>query len=205
MPDGALQGVVLFIVLLNPFMMVVYLLDLVEQLDARTFAKVLARGATISLAVFIAFALTGDRVFTDVFQVRFASFLVFGGVVFLVLGLQLVFKGRDALAAMRGPPEHIAGAIAMPFMIGPGTVSAAVLVGAQQSSTVAVVIVTAGIVITVLLVVVLKTVHDAVRKRNAELVNRYIELVGRASALIIGTIAVEMVARGVETFVLNAP
>jgi multiple antibiotic resistance protein len=30
---------------------------------------------------------------------------------------------------MRGAPEHLAGTIAMPFMIGPGTISAAVVTG----------------------------------------------------------------------------
>jgi small neutral amino acid transporter SnatA (MarC family) len=45
-----------------------------------------------------------------------------------VIGYRYVFQGQIPLV-MRGAPEHLAGTIAMPFMIGPGTISAAVVTG----------------------------------------------------------------------------
>ncbi|MEN8686191.1 MAG: hypothetical protein AB1Z50_01385 [Desulfuromonadales bacterium] len=48
-----------------------------------------------------------------------------------MIGMQFVFKGPEAIKNMRGKPEHIAGAIAMPIMIAPGKVSASILAGQQ--------------------------------------------------------------------------
>ena len=53
-----------------------------------------------------------------------------------------------------------------------------------------------ALALTMTLVVALKTVHDYVKERNARLIDRYLEVVGRISALLIGTIAVEMILAG---------
>ncbi len=193
-------SLLLFLALLNPFMMSVYLLDLITDLPRALFVRVLARAALISGGVFALFAWSGDAIFSDVLQVRFASFQIFGGVVFLLIGLRLVLTGADAMRAMRGPPQHIAGSIAMPFMIGPGTVSASVVVGARLPVLHAIAVIAAALAVTVALVAAIKVAHDALRERNAQLVNRYMEIVGRISALLIGTFAVDMIFEGLGTW-----
>jgi hypothetical protein len=40
--------------------------------------------------------------------------------------------------------------------------------------------------------------HDYVSQRRARLVERYIDLCGRVSSLVVGTIAVEMIFQGTE-------
>jgi len=189
------SGLLLF-ALLNPFLMSVYLLDLITDLTRAVFVRVLARGALISAIVFSIFAWTGDALFADVLHVRFASFQVFGGIIFLAIGVRFVFSGADAMRAMRGRAEHIAGSIAMPFMIGPGTVSASVVVGARLPVPDAVLVIFATLAATVLLVGAIKLAHDYLRAHNARIVDRYIEIVGRISALLIGTFAVEMIFEG---------
>jgi small neutral amino acid transporter SnatA (MarC family) len=190
----------LLFALLNPFLMSVYLLDLITDLPREMFVKVLARGALVSALVFSLFAWTGDAIFSDVLHVRFASFQVFGGIIFLAIGVRFVFSGADAMRTMRGQPEHIAGSIAMPFMIGPGTVSASVVVGARLPVADAVMVIFATLAATVALVAAIKLAHDYLKERNARVVDRYIEIVGRISALLIGTFAVEMIFEGVGTW-----
>src|SRR3970282_1270116 len=90
----------LLFALLNPFLMSVYLLDLITDLTSEMFVKVLARGALVSAIVFSLFAWTGDAIFSDVLHVRFASFQVFGGIIFLAIGVRLVFSGAGALRTM---------------------------------------------------------------------------------------------------------
>jgi multiple antibiotic resistance protein len=180
--------------------MSVYLLDLITDLPRGVFVRVLARGAAISGAVFFLFAWTGDALFRDVLHVRFASFQVFGGVIFLLIGARFVFSGADAIRAMRGAPEHLAGSIAMPFMIGPGTVSASVVIGSRLSLLESLAVIFATLFATVLLVAALKLAHDFFKERNARLIDRYMELVGRLSALLIGTFAIEMIFQGVGTW-----
>ena len=190
----------LLFALLNPFLMSVYLLDLITDLSRPVFMRVLARGALVSAVVFSVFAWTGDAIFSNVLHVRFASFQVFGGIIFLAIGVRFVFKGADALRTMRGQPEHIAGSIAMPFMIGPGTVSASVVVGARLPVLEAVLVVFATLAATVALVGSIKLAHDFVKSHNARLIDRYVEIVGLLSALLIGTFAIEMIFEGVGTW-----
>jgi multiple antibiotic resistance protein len=192
-----LSSLLLFLALLNPFMMSVYLIDLITDLPRALFVRVLARGALISGAVFFLFAWSGDAFFRDVLHVRFASFQVFGGLIFLLIGARFVFSGADAMRAMRGQPEHIAGSIAMPFMIGPGTVSASVVVGARLPLSHAIGVIFLTLALTVGLVAAIKLAHDFLKERNARLIDRYMEIVGRISALLIGTFAVEMMFEGV--------
>lgn len=178
--------------------MSIYLLDLILTMDSKAFLKVLTRAAVIATVAFIIITIVGEALFTDILQVRFESFQLFGGIVFLIIGLRFVFQGAQALASVRGEAEHLAGSIAMPFMIGPGTVSAAVVVGSHHSAPVSAAILASVMVVTVITLYGLKCVHDYVKKRNARLISRYIEVVGRISALLSGTIAVEMILTGLD-------
>ncbi len=129
--DPFTKSFLLLFMLLNPFLLIIYLVDIVQEMEFRDFFRVLNRAGWISSGIFIGFALLGDLVFENLLQAQFASFQIFGGIIFLMIGMQFVFKGPDAIKSMRGKPEHIAGAIAMPIMIGPGTVSASILAGQQ--------------------------------------------------------------------------
>jgi multiple antibiotic resistance protein len=195
--DPFLKSFLLLIMLLNPFLLIVYLVDLVQELDSGTFTRILIRAAAISSGIFITFALLGEVIFETLLQAQFASFQIFGGIIFLMIGVQFVFKGPDALKNMRGKPQHIAGAIAMPIMIGPGTVSASILAGQQLSSLWAIVAILSAVGLTVLIMVGLKTVHDLVRTRNEQLIERYVEVAGRVISLVVGTYSIEMIMQGV--------
>lgn len=193
-----IQASMLLFILLNPFLMVVYLLDVFEKLPPETFRHVLLRAGVISFLVFSLFALLGDFLFRNVLQAQFASFQVFGGIIFLLIGLQFLFQGNSAIAALRGESQHIAGAIAMPVMIGPGTIGASIIIGKRLTQFNAVLAVGAAVLTSVLVVILLKYLHDYFRERNERLVDRYIEIVGRAMALVVGTFAVEMIMRGLQ-------
>lgn len=195
-----LTSFILLFALLNPFLLSIYLLDLITDLRAEPFARALTRAALISWSVFALFAWTGDAIFSDYLKVRFASFQVFGGIVFLVIGVRFVFSGVDAMRGMRGQPEHLAGTIAMPFMIGPGTVSASVVIGARLPVLEAIIVIFATLALTVALVIGIKFAHDYVKRHHADIIDRYVEIVGRLSALLIGTIAVEMLFEGLGSW-----
>jgi small neutral amino acid transporter SnatA (MarC family) len=190
----------LFFALLNPFLLSIYLIDLITDLKPGVFMRVLVRGTLISAVVFSLFAWGGDAIFSQYLRVRFASFQVFGGVIFLLIGIRFVFSGADALRSIRGQPEHLAGSIAMPFMIGPGTVSASVVIGARLPVLEAWAVIAITLVLTVVMVLAIKFAHDYVKEYNKALVDRYIEIVGRLSALLIGTFALEMLFEGIGTW-----
>ncbi len=188
----------LLFMLLNPFLLSVYLLDLIEKLDHETFRRALVRGMLISFVVFAAFAWAGDAIFSRVLQVRFAAFLIFGGAVFFIIAIRYVMIGSAAIRELRGPAEHVSGSIAMPFLIGPGTVSASVLAGSRQPALFAVLSIAMALTAAILATLFIKRLHDLVRQSHERLVDRYIDVVGRISALVIGTIAVDMILRGID-------
>jgi small neutral amino acid transporter SnatA (MarC family) len=193
-----LKSAVLLFVILNPFLMTIYLIPIGQKLKPPAFRRVLLHASFISFLVFSFFAWTGDLVFTNLLQVNFASFLIFGGTIFLVIGLRFALIGPDAILQLYGKPEHVSGAIAMPFMIGPGTVSASVLAGARHTPPVAFLAILFSVSAAVLFVSVLSQILDHLRSRHEELFQRYVDLVGRMSAIVMGTIAVQMILNGLD-------
>ena len=190
----------LLLVLLNPFLVSVYLIDVFEKLDRKQFTQVLIRAGLIASIVFCCFAMLGDAVFSRIVQAEFASFQIFGGVVFLLIGLQFVFLGPKAIEILRGESQHLAGAIAMPVLIGPGTISASIIIGKRHDLVSAWTIVLIAVITSILLLLVLKALYDFVQPRREPLVQRYIEIAGRITAMIVGTIAVDMIMQGIRTW-----
>jgi small neutral amino acid transporter SnatA (MarC family) len=198
-----LHSATLLLLLLNPFLVIVYLIDVMQKLDRRRFRHVLIRAGLIAGTVFCIFAILGDIVFSEIMQVEFASFQIFGGVVFLLIGLQFVFQGPTAIQMLRGESQHLAGAIAMPVLIGPGTISASVVVGKRLDPLPACLAVVLAVLTCICAMLLLKAIHDHVRPRNEKLVQRYIEVTGRITALYIGTVSVEMVMQGLRAWAVK--
>ena len=195
-----IKSAILMFVLLNPFLVIIYLVDMVEKLDRKKFARVLIHGSLIATAVFCCFAVLGDVIFVSVIQAEFASFQIFGGVVFLLIGLRFVFRGPSAIEALRGESKGLAGAIAMPVLIGPGTISASVVIGKRHEALYACATIITAVAISVMIMLALKVVHDIVRPHNEPVIKRYIEIAGRITALYVGTVAIEMIMQGLRTW-----
>jgi len=195
-----LSSSALLLMLLNPFLVAVYLIDVMQKMEGRAFRHVLLRAAIISSVVFCFFAILGDTVFSDIVHVEFASFQIFGGIVFLLIGLQFVFRGPQAIEILRGESEHLAGAIAMPVLIGPGTISVSVIIGKKLDPLMACISIFSAICISVLIILLLKSLHDIARTRHERLIERYIEIAGRITALYVGTVSIEMIMQGTLTW-----
>lgn len=196
-----LKSTALMLVLLNPFLVVVYLVDMIEKLERKQFTRILIRAGLIASVVFSSFAVLGDAIFSNLVHAKFASFQIFGGVIFMLIGLQFVFQGPRAIEILRGQSEHLAGAVAMPVLIGPGTISASVVIGKQLDRWLACAAVVTAVAISMAVMLALKVTYDYVMPRNERLIQRYVEIAGRVTALFVGTIAIEMIMQGIRTWV----
>jgi multiple antibiotic resistance protein len=185
---------------MNPFILSTYLIDLVKEMQFRQFADQLARAWFISLVVFAGFALAGDALFEEVFQVRFFAFLIFGGITFLIIGIRLI-TGASPAVRLRPDDREVAVSIAMPLMIGPGTISASVLAGARLSPLLAITAIVLSLLVAYLAMLLVKAAHDAVRRRDPRLVRLYSEIAGRVTALFTGSFAIDMILRGLEGWI----
>lgn len=190
----------LLLVILNPFALSVYLFEVLRQHSTKVIAAMLLRASLIAGAVLSAFAIGGERLFTDLLQVRFFAFQIFGGIVFLIIGLKFILEGASTVVLLRGEPEKLAGTVAMPFLIGPGTISAAALAGARHGSLRGVAIVCLALLVTGVVLITLQLIFDRVKEHNATLLERYAEVAGRVSGFLAGSISVEMIATGIETW-----
>lgn len=192
---------ILFFSLLNPFLMSIYMIGLIRHTETKVFNKALIQGGLIAYVVFLLFAWGGEAIFNRYLNVRFESFLIFGGLIFLVIGYRYVFQGADTIGEMRGAPEHLAGTVAMPFMIGPGTISAAVVTGMSMSLVEAAIVIALVLFLCCSVLIAMKFSHDHLRYSHAKYIDRYFDIVGRLAALLIGTIAVDMIVNGVTRLI----
>lgn len=192
---------ILFFSLLNPFLMSIYMIGLIRHTETKVFNKALIQGGLIAYIVFLLFAWGGEAIFNRYLNVRFESFLIFGGLIFLVIGYRYVFQGADTIGEMRGAPEHLAGTVAMPFMIGPGTISAAVVTGMSMSIVEAAIVLALVLILSCSILIAMKFSHDHLRYSHAKYIDRYFDIVGRLAALLIGTIAVDMIVNGVTRLI----
>lgn len=196
-----IRSTTLLLTLLNPFLIIIYLVDVVQKLKQKQFNCVLVRAGVIASIVFCSFAILGDNIFNGLMQVEFASFQIFGGIIFLLIGIQFVFRGPTAIEMLRGESKHIAGSIAMPVLIGPGTISASVVIGKRHDPLFACSVVLTAVVTCLIVVVILKFMHDKVHSTNASLIERYIEIAGRITALYVGTVAINMIMQGLRMWI----
>jgi small neutral amino acid transporter SnatA (MarC family) len=198
--DDFTRSCLLLFVLLNPFTMSVYLRDLVKALDTATLARQLARAGVISFLVFATFAVAGDRIFQNVLQVRFSSFQIFGGVTFLIIGIRLIAGSGPPVEGLSPEGGQVSGSIAMPFIVGPGTISASVIAGSRLHPALAVTAIFIALATALAAILMVKALHDAVRKHDERLIQRYTEVAGRATALFTGSFAIEMILSGLTSW-----
>lgn len=196
-----IKSAVLLFTLLNPFLILVYLIEMVKELAVKQFAQIVIYAGLVASVVYSFFAILGDAIFGDIVQAEFASFQIFGGVILLLIGLQFVFRGPMSMTMLKNKSGYSVGAIAMPVLIGPGTISASLLIGKRHDQLEAIAVIFAGTALAIIVVIALKSLHDFVLPRSEPLVNRYIEITGRISALYVGTVAVEMIMKGLGTWV----
>lgn len=101
---------------------------------------------------------------------------------------------------LRGESKHIAGAIAMPVLIGPGTISASVVIGQRTNVMTAAAAILVSVFICIVTIVFLKRIHDYIRTKREELIQRYFDIAGRITALLIGSVAIEMIMVGLHAW-----
>ena len=188
-----------FIVILNPFALCLYLSGIIEDLDSKQFFRVLTLASLVSYIVFAVFSLFGDKLLITVFSVRTEALRTFGGLVFLVVAYNYVTKGSsEATAILRGSLDELPSQIAVPFMIGAGTITQAILIGKRSNALSSVIILLFAVAISTLFVLVFKYVRDKIKERHIQTFDRYVNILSRINGLIIGAISIEMIVSGVS-------
>jgi multiple antibiotic resistance protein len=199
LPSQFLDIFILLLVMLNPFLMGIYLIDLIKSLSVSRFSHVIVRAFVISCIIFIVFGLTGDYLFKSVLHIHFGSFLIFGGLLFAIISIQQLLHGPKAITMLRGPVDHIGGAVTLPFMLGPGTISTSIYAGSELSLYWTIIVIVSALTCAAISLICLKMLFNWVSTRYTEFTESYIDVTGRIMALLMGSIAVNMIIKGIHS------
>ena len=193
------SSLVPFIAILNPFALCLYLVGVMDDLERPDFTRVLIWACAISLATFLPFALAGERLLADVLGVQAGALRAFGGIIFLIVGCNYVVKGYRTTEALRGSLRELPSAIALPFMIGGGTITQAILVGKRHSPLVSAAVLFVGVAVCFVVVITFKAIRDHMHGDKERIFDRYVNIMVRINGLMIGAISVDMVISGVRS------
>ncbi len=192
------ESLVSFLAILNPFALCLYLEGVMEKLERKGFIRILGSACVFALVVFWLFAYGGEPFLRRVLRVRPEALRVFGGLIFLIVGYNYAVKGFRTVELLRGSLEELPAAIAMPLMIGAGTITQAILIGKANPTWEWLLVLLLGVAATFGIVVAFKVIRDHVRTRKEALFDRYVAMLARINGLVIGAISINMIVSGLH-------
>ena len=200
--DGPMvRDTLLLLVMLNPFATMLFLTGLMQERSTPEFLTIFNKASLFTLLILAAFALTGDFVLAEIFQVSLPAVRIFGGMTIGMAAFTYIMQGPEGIKLFRGDITTIAQHIALPFLVGPGAIWVSISIGRTHPlwiSLAMIVVALASNYISILLYLALIN-----RARNHEVVTRilsYFQMMMRLNALLIGAVAVQMILAGIKEF-----
>lgn len=188
----------LMLILLNPFSQVLYLRELFERLSYGEFFRVHWRATVISALILFLFVATGDFLLRDVFQIHLGSLRVFGGIVTLYVAYRIMSAGEGSNVLFQGEISDLAPHITLPYMVGPGMIWVAILMGRVHHVSVAFLLVAAVLAVNMAVVLAAAGVfHIAGLEWRTRFI-KYLAVLMRVMAFFVGAVGVEMVVSGAQ-------
>ena len=188
-----LQYIIYFLTLLNPFALFVYLLPLKQERGLDDFVKILFRASLIAFVIYAVFALFGENIFTGLLKIEFNSFRLFGGLVLLGFAFGSIVQGRKSLIATKGEMNDIAAQIALPFMVGAGTIAISILMGNVLGPIPALFSIGSVMAISFALILVLALIRQSLPARLKGGLDQGLNIVLRLNGFFVGSIGVDLI------------
>jgi multiple antibiotic resistance protein len=160
--------------------------------------KVLIRASFISLVIFVFFAWSGEYIFTEIIQIRFDAFRIFGGIVFFVIAVMYIVHGRKAIIELEENLHDLASTIALPFMVGAGTISYSVIIGHKFMPIRASLMLFAIMAITVVCILGLLSLRGVLVSRLKVAFDKVMNISMRLMGFFVGAIGVDMIITGID-------
>lgn len=193
-----ISSIIAFVVMLNPFALFLYLQPIMKELDDKTFNRVLIKANLISFGVYLIFLLFGDFIFKGLFQIHFDSFRIFGGIIIFSFAYLFIVKGERAMIQMKGDLDDLASTIALPFMVGAGTISLTILMVHQYERVLAFFMLGGALLINYLFIMLLKEIRVQIEKRKFRVAfDKNMEVLLRLNGFLVGAIGVNMIVTGI--------
>ncbi len=195
--------IVSFLIMLNPFALFIYLGPVMKELKSSKFRKVLFKASIISFVIFVFFVATGNFIFTSVFRIDFESFRIFGGLIIFSFAYFYIIKGHKAMIHTKGSIDDLASEIALPFMVGSGTISLSILMGNSLSLIEGIIALSIILGVNFALILVLKRIREDIPKKKYRIAfDKNMGILLRMTGFFVGAIGVNMVLTGIKNLFL---
>ncbi|MFT4312902.1 MAG: MarC family protein [Candidatus Woesearchaeota archaeon] len=193
-----IEYIIAMLVLLNPFAMFLYLQPVMKALSKKEFLKVLTKATIISLSIFTIFLLTRELFFEALFNIRFESFQIFGGIVLFSMAYYFIVRGEKALIILKEDLEDLANDIALPFMVGAGTISLTIIMSETHNFFGGLTIVSIALGVNYVLILFLQFIRNQFDKRKMRVAfDKNMEILLKLSGFFLGAIGIDMIITGI--------
>jgi multiple antibiotic resistance protein len=194
-----LSSIVEILVMINPFALFLYLEPIRKDLSHKSYMLVIFKATLISLFICLAFYFSGDFLFKKVFMIDFESFRIFGGIIIFSYAYFFIVKGQKALIMIKENLDDLASEIALPFMVGAGTISLSILLSQKHTfwmGTFSLLIVYG---FNFLVLFIMKKFRDSIDgKKLKTAFDKNMEVLLRLNGFFIGAIGINMVLTGIR-------
>ncbi|MCC9135791.1 MarC family protein [Pontibacter silvestris] len=200
-----IAAILSFLVMLNPFALFLYLKPVMQDLTDADFRSVFLKASLISFFIFLAFLLFGDVVFQKVFRINFESFRIFGGIVLFSFAYIFIVQGKKAFIQIKGDLHDLASEIALPFMVGAGTISLTVLMSEQLQLWQGVLSLATIMLVNFIFIMGMKQVRSSMRSKKVKTAfDKNMELLLRINGFFLGAIGIDMVVAGISNLLTTS-
>lgn len=197
-----LESAVAFLIMLNPFALFIYLTPVMKDLDNKQFVYVLLKASFISFVTYLVFMVSGEFLFNTVFQIKYESFRIFGGIVIFSFAFQYIVRGEKSLIQLKESLDDLASEIALPFMVGAGSISLSIMMGYKYDLEISVLLLLAVLLVNFLTIVFLKWIKDQLSRRMLRIAfDKNMNILLRLNGFFIGAIGIDMIINGIIALV----
>jgi multiple antibiotic resistance protein len=191
--------------MLNPFALFLYLEPIRKDLTHKSFMLVIFKATLISFFICLVFFFSGDVIFRRVFMIDFESFRIFGGIIIFSYAYFFIVKGQKALIMIKENLDDLASEIALPFMVGAGTISLSILLSQKHTMWIGALSLFIIFSVNFLVLFFLKKFRDSIEgKKFKTAFDKNMEVLLRLNGFFIGAIGINMVLTGIQNmFVLG--
>ena len=150
------------------------------------------------------FVYFGNFIFESVFQIHFESFRIFGGIIIFSFAYFFIVKGQKALIMIKENLDDLASEIALPFMVGAGTISLSILLSQNMDYMNATIALATIFIINFILLVILVQLRNTIDKKKFKTAfDKNLEVLLRLNGFFIGAIGVNMIVIGIKNLFLS--
>jgi multiple antibiotic resistance protein len=169
-----------------------------RELSEKEFHKVLLKASMISFGIFALFVYAGDFIFQEIFQINFEAFRIFGGIIIFTFAYLFIVQGKKSLITMKENLDDLASEIALPFMVGAGTISLCIIMSNKFSFPKGILLLSIIMVINYIIIFLLIKIRDLFSDNWRIAFDKNMEIALRLNGLFVGAIGLNMMINGIK-------